>query len=199
MIRHRYALVLKKAIDRHSPLWQDGALDGIEEGYEGCDTETESDDDIDTSCCLPACGNGCCGVQCVCSMSGPLAKLGACATAGMCEWDGGQKRVEEDQARRRRCRILMATLRRAGLWVVKVRSLDRTRVLLKVSAPEPRLEHEAELMRLRIQRADGTWARFKVRSPRWVVLHDLDLLTRLLMSWLWCVHVRVCWRGCVAP
>ena len=142
------------------------------------DTETESDDEdvLDTSCCLPACGRACCGVQCTCTLTKPLAALGRCITAGLCEWDGGHRRVEEDKARYRRCRILMATLRRAGLTVRKVRSLNRKRMLIKVAAPERLLEKQAEKMRLRIQRVDGTWDYFLVRCVGGWLAHHLCVL-----------------------
>lgn len=98
-----------------------------------CSDETDSEgDELVTTCCLPKCGRECCGVSCVCSLPGPCSRLGSAATLGVCEWDGGRRRVEEDEARRVRCKMLMYTLRSAGLYAKRVRSLDRENLLIKV-------------------------------------------------------------------
>ena len=93
--------------------------------------------------------------------------------------------MEEDEARRVRCKMLMYTLRSAGLYAKRVRSLDRENLLIKVrhraqerpeafaahtcavvfrqvKASESRLEAEAERIKLRVRRYDGTWAKYKV-------------------------------------
>lgn len=64
-----------------------------------------------------------------------------------------------------KCSEILAALRDAGLYAKRVRSLSRRTWLLKIGAPQWRLEMEAERLRLRMRRRDGGWSRFK-RSLR---------------------------------
>ena len=64
-----------------------------------------------------------------------------------------------------KCAEVLAALRAAGLCAKRVRSLSRRMWLIKIRAPEWRLELEAERIRLRMRRRDGGWSRFK-RSMR---------------------------------
>lgn len=64
-----------------------------------------------------------------------------------------------------KCADVLVALREAGLLAKRVRSLSRRMWLLKIKAPEWRLEQEAERIRLRMRRKDGGWSRFK-RSMR---------------------------------
>jgi hypothetical protein len=64
-----------------------------------------------------------------------------------------------------KCSEVLAALRAAGLYAKRVRSLSRRTWLLKIGAPQWRMEVEAERIRLRMRRRDGGWSRFK-RSQR---------------------------------
>ncbi|KAA0176795.1 hypothetical protein FNF27_01617 [Cafeteria roenbergensis] len=66
---------------------------------------------------------------------------------------------------RHKCQEVLEALRRAGLKAKRVRSLNRRKWLIKVRAPEWRLEEEAERLRLRMRRRDGGWSKFR-RSIR---------------------------------
>ena len=59
------------------------------------------------------------------------------------------------------CATILAALRAAGLTALRVRSLSRRTWLLKVRAPDWRLELEAEKLRLRMRRTDGGWSKFR--------------------------------------
>lgn len=65
-----------------------------------------------------------------------------------------------------RCAEILDSLRAAGLNAKRVRSLNRQKWLIKVRAPEDRLEIEAERVHLRMRRRDGGWSRFK-RANKW--------------------------------
>jgi len=66
-----------------------------------------------------------------------------------------------DDAAARVCARILKALHDAGLLAKRVRSLSRHIWLLKLKAPEWRLEAEAERIRLRMRRKDGGWSRFK--------------------------------------
>jgi hypothetical protein len=72
---------------------------------------------------------------------------------------------EEEQGGSHKCAEVLEALRRAGLRAKRVRSLNRSKWLIKVKAPEWRLEEEAERLRLRMRRRDGGWSKFR-RSLR---------------------------------
>ena len=57
---------------------------------------------------------------------------------------------------------MMARLRKAGLQVKRLKSVDGKRVLLKIRASDARLEDEAERMKLLMRTRDGGWSKFKV-------------------------------------
>jgi hypothetical protein len=61
----------------------------------------------------------------------------------------------------RPCAAILAALRAAGLDAIRVRSLSRRTWLIKVRAPEWRLELEAEKLRLRLRRHDGGWSKYR--------------------------------------
>ena len=85
-------------------------------------------------------------------------------------------RTAEHAHRPHRCAEILASLRAAGLEAKRVRSLNRQKWLVKVRAPEERLELEAERVHLRMRRRDGGWSRFK-RATRWAfrpVVHFSD-------------------------
>ena len=63
------------------------------------------------------------------------------------------------------CGEILAAIRAAGLEAARVRSLSRRTWLIKVRAPEWRLELEAEKVRLRMRRHDGGWSKYR-RSLR---------------------------------
>jgi hypothetical protein len=64
-------------------------------------------------------------------------------------------------ARIHKCAEILAALRAAGLQAKRVRSLSRRTWLIKILAPEWRLELEAERVKLRMRRKDGGWSRFR--------------------------------------
>ena len=63
--------------------------------------------------------------------------------------------------RKQKCAEILASLRAAGLHAKRVRSLSRQKWLIKIKAPEWRLEEEAQRMKIRMRRRDGGWSRFK--------------------------------------
>ncbi len=63
------------------------------------------------------------------------------------------------------CGEILLAVRSAGLDATRIRSLSRRTWLIKVRAPEWRLELEAEKVRLRLRRVDGGWSKFR-RSMR---------------------------------
>lgn len=63
------------------------------------------------------------------------------------------------------CAEILHALRSAGLQAKRVRSLSRRTWLIKLRAPEWRLELEAEKVKLRLRRVDGGWSKFR-RSAR---------------------------------
>lgn len=74
-------------------------------------------------------------------------------------------------ARGHKCSEILAALRGAGLLAKRVRSLSRRTWLIKLRAPEERLEEEAEAVHLRLRRRDGGWSRFR-RSARAAFVHE---------------------------
>eukprot|EP00505_MAST-04D_sp_SCG-Rhode-Island_P002053 Stramenopile-MAST_4_protein_2053 len=59
-------------------------------------------------------------------------------------------------------RAVVTRLRAAGLFVKRLKSLDGKETLLKIRAPQDRLEQEAERMKLTMRTRQGKWLEFRV-------------------------------------
>ena len=64
----------------------------------------------------------------------------------------------------RMVRLITLKLREAGLKVKRLRNLSGTRTLIKVRAPQQRLEEEAERMKLVMRTKDGGYDTFKIEN-----------------------------------
>jgi Calcium-activated chloride channel len=111
--------------------------------------------------------------------------LGATATSQAATTPASRARTEEEEdeendaetgegarLRMHKCAEILASLRHAGLKAKRVRSLSRRKWLIKICAPEWRLEEEAERLHLRMRRRDGGWSRFR-RSLRHAFIHAI--------------------------